>query len=129
MSITASYEAKQTTCESNTVLTEIKSALHQRTKLAHCEAKKAPCEPKTTSAKAIWIKKSNPASCEVRDKSLGLASYKAKTVSDCETISALHRVQPRFSREAKVKALMSANSEAITTSLEVRALRCLQWQS
>ena len=65
----------------------------------------------------MWIKNSNPASCEIRDKSLDLASGKAKIVYDCETISVLHRAKPLFSREAKTKALMGANSEAQNKSL------------
>ena len=80
-----------------------------------CEAKKASCEPKIASVKAIWIKKSNSVSCEVRDKSLDSASCEATIVSDL-TISAFHKAKPRLSCEAKAKAPLGANSEATTAS-------------
>ena len=114
--ITTSCEAKQTHA-SLTYSTEIKSASHQCTKLAPFEAKKASCEPKTTSVKAIWIRKSNPASCEVRDKSLNLASYETKIVSDFETISALHRAKPHFPHEAKAKAPIGATVKLLQLRL------------
>jgi len=53
--ITVSGEAKQTICESSTVSAE--------TNIASChhvtmhEAIKVPREPKTTSAKAMWLQK------------------------------------------------------------------------
>jgi len=79
------------------------------------EAIKVSREPKTASAKAMRIAKS-VVSCEVRDKSLDSASCEAKIVSNCKTISALHRAKPLLSREAKVKALC-ANSEATAARL------------
>jgi len=84
------------------------------------EAIKVPCEPKTAFPKAMWIVKSI-VSCEVRDRSLDSASYEAKIVSDCKTISALHRAKPRLSREARAKALC-ANSEATAAPLTSSAL-------
>ena len=58
------------------------------------EAIKVPREPKTVSAKAMWIAKS-VVSCEARDRSLDSSSYEAKIVSNYMTISALHRVDRR----------------------------------
>ena len=78
------------------------------------EAIKVPCEPKTASVKAMWIVK-------VIDRSLDSASCEAKIVSDCKTISALHRAKPCLSREARAKALC-ANSEAIAAPLTSSAL-------
>ena len=69
-----------------------------------CEGIKVLREPKSASAKTIWIKKSNLASYEARDSSLDSASCKAKIVSDYKTISALHRAKPDLSCEAKAKA-------------------------
>ena len=60
-------------------------------------------------------------SCEVRDRSLDSASCEAKIVSDCKTISVLHRAKPRLSREAKAKALCT-NSEATAAPLTSSAL-------
>jgi len=68
----------------------------------------------------MWIAKS-VVSCEARDKSLDLASSEAKIISDRETISALHRANPRLSREAKAK-VFCANSEAIAALLTSSAL-------
>ena len=79
------------------------------------EAIKVPYEPKTAFTKAMWIAKS------VGHRSLDSASYKAKIVSDCKTISALHRAKPRLSCEARAKALC-ANSEATTVLLTSSAL-------
>ena len=81
------------------------------------QSKKVFIRPNTASARAIWTKKFNSASCETRDQSLDSALYKAKIVSNCDTISALHRVKHRLSSEAKIKAPLGANNEAITTSL------------
>jgi len=61
----------------------------------------------------MWIAKS-VVSCKSRDGSLDLASCEAK-------ILALHRAQPRLSREAKAKALC-ANSEATAAPLTPSAL-------
>ena len=58
----------------------------------------------------------NPVSCEVRDRSLDSASFEAKIVCDCKTISTLHRAKSRLSREVKVKALC-ANNEVIAAPL------------
>ena len=57
-------------------------------------------EPKTTSAKAMWIVKV-VVPCDARERSLDSASYEAKIVSDCKTISALHRAKPCLARKAK----------------------------
>ena len=79
------------------------------------EAIKVPCEPKTTSTKAMRIEK-YVVSCEIKDRSLDSASYEAKIVSDCKAIPALHGAKPRLSRKAKVKELC-ANSEATAARL------------
>ena len=97
-----------------------------------CKAIKVPCEPKTAFAKAMWIVKTV-------DRSLDSASCKAKIVSDCKTISALHRAKPRLScedkgkmpacfaeaisREAKTVTMPSPNSGAVilTPTLFFRA--------
>jgi len=112
--ITVSCEAKRTPKEFAIVSIKTKLASHQRI-YALCEAKKASCEPKIASVKAIWIKKSNSVSCEVRDKSLDSASCEATIVSDL-TISAFHKAKPRLSREAKAKAPLGANSETTAAS-------------
>jgi len=78
------------------------------------EAIKAPCEPKTSSVKAMWIAKAI-------NRSLDSASCEAKIVSNCKTISALHRAKPRLSRVARAKALC-ANNEATATPLTLSAL-------
>jgi len=65
--------------------------------------------------KAMWIAKS-VVSCETRNRFLDSAFYEAKMVSECKTISVLHRAKPRVSREAKAIALC-ANSEAAATPL------------
>ena len=83
-----------------------------------CKGRKALSKPKTSS-KAIWIKKSNLASCEAK-KSLVLASHEATEVSNCETDSALHRAQLHHSREAKGKAPIGANSEATAALLKTK---------
>ena len=54
--------------------------------------------------------------CEAK-RSLVSASDEAHKVSGCETTSALHRAQPRFSHEAKGKAPIGAISEAVVASL------------
>ena len=81
---------------------------------------KVPREPKTASAEAMWNAKS-VVSYEARDRSLDLASCEAKIVSNCKTISALHRAKSHLSREAKAKA-HCANSEDITALLTSSAL-------
>ena len=107
--IIVSGEAKQTLCESSTVSAEnIASRQHVNTVR---EATKVPREPKTTSAKAMWIAKA-VVPCEAIDRSL-----------DCKIISALHRAKPRLSREARAKALC-ANSEATAAPLTSTALLC-----
>jgi len=113
-SITVSGEAKQTLCKFSTVSAETNITLCQYVNTMR-EAIKVPREPKTASAKVIWIEKFIIL-CEARDKSLDSVSCEAKIVSDYETISALHRVKPRMSCEAKTKALCS-NSEATATPL------------
>ena len=90
--ITASGEAKQTLCESNTVSAETNIAPRQHVSTVS-EAIKVPREPKTTPTKAMWIAK-HVVSCEVKDRYLDSASYEAEIVSDCKTISALHRAMP-----------------------------------
>jgi len=112
-------EAKQTLCESSTVSAETNIASRQHVNTAR-EAIKVPREPKIASAKAMWIAKS-VVPCEVRYRSLDSASCEAKIVSDCKTISALHRAKPRLSREARVKALC-ANSEVTAAPLTSSAL-------
>ena len=84
------------------------------------QAIKVPLELKTTSAKVMWIAKS-VVSCEAIDKSLDSAFCDAKIVSDCETISALHRAKHCLSCETKTKALC-ANSEAMAAPLTSLAL-------
>jgi len=111
--ITASVEAKQTICESSTVSAETNIATRQHNNIMR-EAIKVPCEPKTASVKAMWIVK-------VIDRSLDSASCEAKIVSDCKTISALHRAKPHLSREARAKALC-ANSKATAAPLTSSAL-------
>jgi len=73
------------------------------------EATKVPCEPKTASAKAMWVAKSTTSS-------LDAASYEAKIVLDHETISASCRAKPRLARKAKAKVLY-AKSKATVASL------------
>ena len=67
---------------------ETKLASHQRIYVS-CEAEKTSYEPKMASARVIWIKISNSASCEVRDNYLS-ASSEANLVFGCETILAFH---------------------------------------
>ena len=74
------------------------------------EAIKVPYEPKTASAKAMWIAKA-VVPCEARDRSLDSASCEAKIVSDCKIILALHRAKPRLSCEARAKALCADNHQ------------------
>ena len=69
-----------------------------------------------SASKALWIEKSNSASCKANRFPIS-ASTEAHVVSDCETTSALHRAQLRFSCEPKSKALISTSSEAVVTSL------------
>ena len=78
------------------------------------EAIKVPCEPKTASAKAMWIAKAV-------DISLDSASCEAKIVSDCKTILALHRSKPCLSRKAKIKVLCT-NNEATVAPLTLSTL-------
>jgi len=113
--ITALGKAKQTLCESSTVSVETNIATHQHIKTMR-EAIKVPCELKTASAMAIWIAKT-VVPCKARDRSFDSASCEVKIVSDCKTISALHRV----SREARAKALC-ANNEATAAPLTSSAL-------
>ena len=70
------------------------------------KAIKVPCEPKTAFAKAMWIAKAV-------DRSLDSASCEAKIVSDCKTISALHRAKPRLSCEDEGK-MSACFAEAIS---------------
>ena len=93
--ITASCEAKQTLFESSTVSTETNIASRPRANVAR-EAIKIPREPKTASAKAMWITKSLVSS-EAREKSLDKAS--------CEANSALHKAQPTYHARLKPKHL------------------------
>ena len=95
--ITVSGEAKQTLCESSTVSAETNIAPRQHINIMR-EAIKVPCEPKTASAKTMWIAKA-AVPCEARDRFLDSASCEVKIVSDCKTISALHRAKPRLSCE------------------------------
>ena len=67
------------------------------------------------------IEKSTSTSREAK-RSLDSASGGACVVFGCKTTSALHRAQPRSSREAKGKKPMSAISEATTTSLATKTL-------
>jgi len=92
--------------------------LHQYLYTA-CKARNAFSKSKIAS-KAIWIEKSNSASCKAK-KSLVLASCEATEVSNCETDSARHRAQLRYSHEAKGKAPLVANSEATAASLKTKA--------
>ena len=101
--ITFSGKAKQTLYEPSTVSAETNITLRQHVNTM-CETIKVPHEPKTASAKAMWIAKS-VVSCEARDRSLDL-----EIVSIRKTISALHRAKPRLSSEIRAKALC-ANSE------------------
>jgi len=117
--IIVSDEAKQALCESSTVSAETNIASRQHVNTMR-EAIKVPHEPKTTSPKAMWIAKS-VVSCEAKDISLDSVSCETKIVSDCKTISALHRAKPRLFREAKVKAFYS-NSETTATSLTLSSL-------
>jgi len=50
--------------------------------------------------------KKSVVSCETRDRSPDSASCEAKIVSDCKTISALHKAKPRLSCEVRAKALV-----------------------
>ena len=84
------------------------------------EAIKVPRAPKTASAKAMWIAKAVVPS-EARDRSLDSASCEVKIVSNCKTISALHRTKPRLSCETRAKALC-ANSKATAALLTSSAL-------
>jgi len=93
-----SDEMKKTTYRPNSVLTE--------TKLASLKHLYVVCEVRSAS-KAIWIEKFTSASREAK-RSLVSVSSKAHMVSGCETTLALHKAQPRFSREAKGKALIGA---------------------
>jgi len=62
-------------------------------------------------SKAIWIEKSISMSCKPK-RYLVSASAEAHVVSNCKTISALHRAQPRFSHKVKGKTLISAINKA-----------------
>jgi len=71
---------------------------------------------KLNQSQRLWIKKSNSALCKANG-SLISSSTEAHVVSDCETTSALPRVQLCFSCEANDKTLISASSKAAVTSL------------
>ena len=71
--------------------------------------------------RALWIEKSNSASCKAKGSSTSV-SREAIIVSNDKITPAPHKAQLRSSRKAKGKALVSATSEAATTSLS--ALSC-----
>ena len=98
--LSVSGEAKKTPLEFSVVSMEANITSRQRTNIVH-EATKVPLEPKTASAKAMWIAK-YLVSSEAREKSLDKASGEAN--------SALCRAQPRLSHEAKTKAPLCVDS-------------------
>jgi len=122
-----SVETTEVPSEPITVSRKAKQALHEPikvstgTNLAPCqrmnvvrEAIKVPCEPTTTTSKAMWVAKST-------SPSLDSASCEAKIVSNHKTTSTPHRAKPRLSHEAKAKALC-VNNEATTALLISSAL-------
>ena len=92
--------------------------------LASCGARKAPYELKRAFAKAsCTTKKSNLDSCEARDESLLSASSEATSVFGCETISALHRAKPHFSREAKAKVPLGSSATLALSEANLASLK------
>ena len=66
--------------------------------------------------KLSGLKNSNSALYKANGSQIS-ALTEAHAISDCETTLALHKGQLHFSCKVKVKALISASSEAVVTSL------------